>query len=358
MMKTKAWSLSIAVAGLSLLVWHYCAPTGGSDGGNQNGSNGGYIPAHPKPKTESTSVTPLESASNGADREIVKNAVARVLALVPRLKDATLSESDYIEELKKLAADMSGQDLRDLFALLVSASPPVPKLEQILAGAAEGDPKTVWELVQDNKMDNVSNAASIDVLGAIYANLATLDKAAADAVLEKVGDADVIRRAALAKITARDGVNAVLDILVDEGSPFYSKDVHGSIWAVNNQAKTSGWNALQDLAEQLRDRAAVLGANAVIQPVKAMAEVRPEETMETISKWPASETRSVAGNSAISTIARTHPDLALDLTAKFQGTKQEQINLLLGLQSAYLGINRQDLADDCANLLKENGANP
>jgi hypothetical protein len=89
-----------------------------------------------------------------------------------------------------------------------------------------------------------------------------------------------------------------------------------------------------------------------------MAELRPAETMENISKWPASEAKGIAGNSAINTIARTNPDLALDITAKFQGTKQEQNNLLLGLQSAFLSMNRQDLADDCANLLKENGANP
>ena len=207
-------------------------------------------------------------------------------------------------------------------------------------------------------MDNVSSAANIEVLGAIYANLAMRDGAVADAVLKKVGDADVIRRAALTKIAARDGINAVLDIMVDKESPFYSEDRNGSVWAVTNQVKTSGWIGLQDLAEKLVSRTPELGATVVIQPIKAMAELRPAETMENISKWPDSEAKGIAGNSAISTIARTNPDLALDLTSKFQGTKQEQNNLLLGLQSAFLSINRQDLADDCANLLKENGANP
>jgi|694.fasta_scaffold47640_4 hypothetical protein len=357
-MKSKAWIPSVAVVGLSLFVWHSYTSSGGLDGGNQNRSERGYIPANPQPKTQSTVATALEPVRVNADKQIVKNAVTKVLSLVPRLKDATLSEASYIEELKKLAAGMTGQDLRDLFASLVGASPVIPKLEQILVGAAEVDPKTVWELAQDNQMDNVSSAANIEVLGAIYANLAMRDGAVADAVLKKVGDADVIRRAALTKIAARAGINAVLDIMVDKESPFYCEDRNGSVWAVTNQVKTSGWSGLQDLAEKLASRTPELGATAVIQPIKAMAELRPAETMENISKWPTSEAKGIAGNSAINTIARTNPDLALDITAKFQGTKQEQNNLLLGLQSAFLSMNRQDLADDCANLLKENGANP
>ena len=164
-MKSKAWILSIAVVGLSLFVWHSYTSICGLDGGNQNRSERGYIPANPQPKTQSTVSTPLELVRDNADKHIVKNAVAKVLSLVPRLKDATLSEASYIEELKKLAAGMTGRDLRDLFASLVGASQVIPKLEQLLVGAAEVDPKTVWELAQDNEMDNVSSAANIEVLG-------------------------------------------------------------------------------------------------------------------------------------------------------------------------------------------------
>jgi hypothetical protein len=354
-MKTKAWLLSIAVICLAYVVFHYSTSTSGLDGGNHNRSEGKDIPANPKPEAQPRAVTPLEAARDSKDVAIVKHAVAKVISLVPRLKNATLTEASYIEELKKLGAEMTGQDLRDLFASLIDEIPPIPNLEQILIGAAQADPVTVWQIAQDNKMDNVSNLSNIEVLGAIYANLVPLDRAAAIAFLEKVGDADVIKKAALTKIAARDGVNAVLDIIVDSGSPFYSKDSYGSVWAITNQVKTSGWSGLQDLADKLVSRAPELGANAVIQPVTSMAELRPVETMEEISKWPASEAKSIAVNSAMSTIARTNPDLALDLTAKFQGTQQEQNNLLLGLQSAFLGINRQDLRSSRISVLLDLG---
>lgn len=357
-MQIKAWIISTAAVCLSLVVYYYSRSNGGFDGGNHNRSEDKNIPGNPIPESIATVATPLETFRTSKDGEIVKNAASRIISLVPRLRDATLSETSYIEELKKLGAELAGQDLKDLFASLIDVRPPIPNIEQILVGAALTDPKTVWEIAQDNKMDNVNSSSNIEVLGAIYANMVPLDRAAATAFLEKVGDADVIRKAALTKIAARDGVNAVLDIIVDKDSPFYSKDSYGSVWAITNQVKTSGWNGLQDLADKLALRAPELGANAVIQPVTSMADLKPVETMEAISQWPSSEAKSIAGNSAISTIARTNPDLALDLTEKFQGTKQEQNNLLLGLQSAFISINRQDLADDCANLLRENGANP
>ena len=353
-----SWILSIAAVCIGIVVLYYSTSGGGSHEGNHNGPEREYIQSDPKPETTPTAATLPETARGSKNTEIAKNAVAKVISLISRLRNATLSESDYVDELRKLGAAITGHDLRELFALLADASPPVPKLEQILVGAAQTDPETVWQIAQDNEMDNVSNSSNIELLGSIYANMVPLDRPAAAAFLEKTGNSDVIRRAALTRITARDGVNAVLDIIVDKESPFYSKESYGSVWAITNQVKTSGWNALQDFADKLATRAPEFGANAVTEPVKSMADLKPVETMEAISGWPASEAKSIAGNAAISTIARTNPDLALDLTQKFRGTEQERNNLLLGLQNAFLSINRQDLAEDCANLLRENGANP
>jgi len=357
-MKNQIWILSGAAVGISLVLWYYYASNDGGNGGNQSPSEDQFISANKKPVTNSMPVTPSETVPDVGGRKNVKHAVTKVLSLVSQLRNATIGESRYIEDLRQLAADLNGHELRALFAELLHATPPIPKLEQILVGAAGFDPKTVWEIVQEHKMDNLSHAANIEVLGAIYANVATGDGSVAKADLEKVGDADVLRRAALTRIAARDGMNAGLDIISDISSPFYSNDRNGSVWAITNHVKTSGWNGLNELAEKVASRTPELGAAAVIQPIKAMAELRPAETMENISRWPASEAKSIAGNAAISTIARGHPELALDLTAKFQGNRQEQNNLLLGLQSAFLSINRQDLAGDCARLLKENGTTP
>ena len=80
----------------------------------------------------------------------------------------------------------------------------------------------------------------------------------------------------------------------------------------------------------------------------------PQEALDWVASLDVDHpSRAMAANGVMASVAKKDPVKALDFAASFQGSREQQIELLSGMSSAFLSSNQENWAHECQVLIEE-----
>lgn len=287
----------------------------------------------------------------------------QVESIAQQLAEGKLSIEEYRLRLQMIGAELTPQELTPLLEILDTSEPKIAHLNRLLYGALRNHPQEVFAIAKRrgllSKEAVVGPADNRQIAGALFWHLASNgDPTTAELVIEESGERRLLMSRAAQTMLSELGVAGSIKTLAAQESIFSNHSKYSAIAMITRNVATSGFEPVERLTRSVLEHIDAVGTSALGQPIEAMTKIDADKTLQFIEDMPPGTLRGIAANRFFSTIARKDSDQALDTFAQFPANEEETINILLGLQSAFLGTGEEELAKQCADMLVERGATP